>query len=155
MYGYFDHTNPRKRVFLWALKMFAGAALQAVIAAIIFAVGAGSGWAVKSWKDGAQIALVNSQKDELESRNAILETANGNCATDIEGVKKGVAVVVAQIEERERAASAAMAKADVLVAQRKKEIAAIKNLPPVPPEPEAQCVAIVQEQIGYVQKRHE
>ncbi|WP_176759958.1 MULTISPECIES: hypothetical protein [Nitrosospira] len=46
-----------------------------------------------------------------------------------------------------------MAQAEVLVAQRKKEIAAIKNLPSVPPEPEAQCAAIVWEQREYVLAR--
>lgn len=118
-------------------------------------VGFGSGWGVKGWKDGAEVALAVSAKEKVESRNAILEAANTSCATDIEGVRKGVAVVIGQVEERERAASAAMKAADVVVAERKKEIAAIKNLPQVPPEPEAQCAAIVREQIDYVQKRHE
>lgn len=98
---------------------------------------------------------MESGKRDLESPNAILVAENGRCAVDIEGVRKGVAVAVPQVEERERAALAAMTAADVLVAERKKEIAAIKNLPPVPPEPEAQCAAIVQEQINYVQSRHE
>lgn len=123
--------------------------LGLIIGAVaLILVGFGGGWGVKDWKDGAQIALVNSQKAALESRNGQLVASNDRCATDIEGVRKGVAVVVAQVEERERAASTAMKEADVLVAARKKEIAVIKNLPPVPPEPEAQCAAIVQEQIN-------
>lgn len=116
-------------------------------------VGAGGGWLIKDWKDGAEVALAVAAKEKVESRNAILVAENTRCATDIEGVRRGVAVVIAQVEEREQAASAAMAQADVLVAERKKQIAAIKNLPPVPPEPEAQCAAIVQEQIDYVQRR--
>ena len=61
---------------------------------------------MKHWKDGAEIALVNSQKAALEFRNSILETANGNCAIDIEGVRNSVAIVVQQVAEREKAASA-------------------------------------------------
>ena len=106
-----------------------------------------------SWKDGAEVALAVSAKEKVESRNALLESASTSCTTDIDGVKKGVAVIVSQVEERERVASAAMQAADVLVAERKKQIAAIKNLPPVPPEPEAQCAAIVGEQEEYVPAR--
>ena len=110
---------------------------------------------MKHWKDGAAIALVNSQKAALESRNSILETANGNCAIDIEGVRYGVAIVVQQVEEREKAASDTMKGSQLLVAQHSAKAAAIKNLPPVPPAPEAQCATIVQEQKDDVQSRHQ
>lgn len=114
-------------------------------------VGFGGGWGVKGWKDGAGIALANSEKAAVESKNAILVTANGNCATDIDGVKKGVAVVVAQVEAREKAASDAMTAADAKIAQRKVKV--ITQLPPVPLTPDAQCAAIFKEQIEYVQER--
>ncbi|OJY09224.1 MAG: hypothetical protein BGO99_03285 [Nitrosospira sp. 56-18] len=128
--------------------MFAGAVLQAVIAAIIFVVGAGSGWAVKDWKDGAEIA-------RLESSNEAMKSANDRCATDIEGVKSAVGVITQGVEEREKAASAAMRDAETLVAKHKAAVAAIKVLPPVPAEPEAQCKAIIEEQKEYVAQRHQ
>jgi hypothetical protein len=143
--------NPQLRVFLWALLMFASPAIQIIIALVIALVGFGGGWGVKGWKDGATVAQANSDKEKVESKNAILVTANGNCATDIEGVKKGVAVVVAQVEEREKAASAAMKAADVKIAQRK--VKPTKELPTIPPTPDAQCAAIEQEQKDYVQGR--
>jgi hypothetical protein len=124
--------------------MFAGAALQAVIAAIIFVVGAGSGWAVKDWKDGAEIA-------RLESDNSTLKTANDRCATDIEGVKSAVGVITQGVEEREKAASEAMKTAETLVAKHKAAVAAIKVLPAVPQA--EQCQVIEQEQREYVQAR--
>lgn len=71
-------------------------------------VGAGGGWLIKDWKDGAEVAIAKSEKERVESRNAILVAANTSCTTDIEGVRKGVAVIVSQVEEREKAASAAM-----------------------------------------------
>jgi len=128
--------------------MFAGAVLQAVIAAIIFVVGAGSGWAVKDWKDGAEIA-------RLVSSNEAMKSANDRCATDIEGVKSAVGVITQGVEEREKAASAAMRDAETLVAKHKAAVAAIKVLPPVPAEPEAQCKAIIEEQKEYVAQRHQ
>jgi hypothetical protein len=134
--------------FIGRSQMFAGAALQAVIAAIIFAVGAGSGWAVKDWKDGAQIA-------HLESNNSTLKSANDRCVTDIEGVKSAVGVITQGVEDREKAASEAMKSAETLVAKHKAAVAAIKVLPHVPAEPEAQCKAIIQEQREYVAQRHQ
>jgi hypothetical protein len=128
--------------------MFAGTALQVLIAIVIFVVGAGSGWAVKDWKDGAEIA-------RLESSNEALKSANDRCATDIEGVKSAVGLITKGVEEREKAASAAMRDAETLVAKHKAAVAAIKVLPPVPAEPDAQCKAIIQEQREYVAARHE
>lgn len=127
--------------------MFAGAAIQALIAAIIFFVGAGGGWAVKDWKDGAEIA-------RLESREAVATQANAQCAQDIAGVRQGVQVITDAVAEREKAASAAMRDAETVVAKHKTVVAGIKALPPVPAEPEAQCKAIIEEQKAYVAARH-
>lgn len=74
--------------------MFASPALYAIIAAVLLSIGAVGGWAIKSWKDGAEVAHIESKNARLESRISILETANGNCAMDIEGVRNGVAIVV-------------------------------------------------------------
>ena len=92
-------------------------------------VGFGSGWLIKDWKDGADVALAVVAKEKVESRNAILEAANTNCATDIKGVKSAVGVITKSVEEREKAASASMRDAETLVAKRKATIAAIKALP--------------------------
>lgn len=127
-------------------------AIALLIAALI---GFGSGWGVKGWKDGAEVALVNSQKDALKVRNDVLVSENAQCVIDIEGVRNGVAVVTDALAEREKAASAAMKQAEVMVLQHSAKVNAIKNLPPVPPAPEAQCAAIVQEQEDYVQSRHQ
>jgi len=124
--------------------MFAGTALQVLIAVVIFVVGAGSGWAVKDWKDGAEIA-------RLESDNSTLKSVNDRCATDIEGVKSAVGVITQGVEEREKAASAAMRDAETMVAKHKAAVAAIKALPPVPQA--EQCRVIEQEQREYVQAR--
>lgn len=128
-------------------------ALIALIVGVSALVGFGSGWGVKGWKDGAHVAKVESAKEAVESTNAILQTANSNCATDIEGVKKGVAVVVAHVEEREKAASDAMKAADVTIAQHKVKMATIKKLPTIAQTPAAQCSAIIREQIDYVRER--
>ncbi|PTR05369.1 hypothetical protein C8R32_12333 [Nitrosospira sp. Nsp5] len=60
-------------------------------AVVLILVSFGGGWAVKDWKDGAEVALAVAAKEKVESRNAILEAANTSCATDIKGVKKGIA----------------------------------------------------------------
>lgn len=99
--------------------MFASTALQVLIAIAIFAAGAGSGWTVKDWKDGAEIA-------RLESDNSTLKTANVNCATDIDGVKSAVGVITQGVEEREKAASAAMRDVETLAANHKAVVAAIR-----------------------------
>jgi hypothetical protein len=54
---------------------------------VAFSVGFGGGWGVENWKDGAEIALAVSAKERVESSNEILESANANCTTDIEGVR--------------------------------------------------------------------
>jgi hypothetical protein len=40
--------------------MFGGPALQVLIAIVIFAFDTGSSWAVKDWKDGAEIACLEA-----------------------------------------------------------------------------------------------
>lgn len=124
-----------------------------ILAAVL--VGVGGGWGVKHWKDGAEIAQVNSEKSALESQNSILQTANSDCATDIQDVKKQVQIIVTLAEEREKAASDAMKTADLLIAQRKKQIRTTRVYQPVAPTPEAQCAAIIREQIDYVQGRRD
>jgi hypothetical protein len=129
-------------------------AIYAIVAAVIFSAGFGAGWGVKGWKDGAEVALAESAKDKAESRSAILETANGECQTDIEGVRQGVKVITDAVAEREKAAADAMKNAETLTAKHKATVVSIKALQPVPAAQDAQCAAIVQEQKEYVQNRH-
>lgn len=127
-------------------------AITAIIIAVVSALSFAGGWGVKGWKDGAAVANIEKKNESLESRNSILQTANSNCAVDIDGVKKGVAIIIAQVEERERAASDAMKAAELQIAQRKGRIK-ISHLPRVAPAQDAQCAAIVQEQMDYVRER--
>lgn len=60
----------------------------------LIVIGFGGGWLIKDWRDGAEVVLAVAAKEKVESRNAILEAANTSCATDIEGVRNGVAVVI-------------------------------------------------------------
>jgi hypothetical protein len=128
-------------------------AIYAIVAAVIFSAGFGTGWGVKGWKDGAEVARAVSEKEKVESRNAILQTANANCAIDIEGVRQGVKVITDAVAEREKAASEAMKNAETLAGKHVAQIAAINALPIVPEA--GQCDAISQEQKEYVQKRHD
>ena len=91
--------------------MLAGTAFQVLIEIVIFAVGAGSGWAVKDWKDGAQIALIESEKQSLKERNETLVVSNGQCKTDIEAVRQSVAGIEKAADDRVKAAEAEMTKA--------------------------------------------
>lgn len=129
-------------------------AIYAIVAAVIFSAGFGTGWGVKGWKDGAEVAHAVSEKEKVESHNAILQTANANCATDIAGVRQGVKVITDAVAEREKAASDAMKNAEVTISRHKTVAAATKSLSPVSPEPDAQCAAIIREQKEYVQNRH-
>ena len=61
-------------------------------AVALLLIGSGGGWLIKHRKDGAEIALVNSQNQDLESRNSQLVASNARYAIDIEGMRKGVAV---------------------------------------------------------------
>lgn len=123
----------------------------AIVILVSVLVGFGGGWGVKGWKDTAKISIIEKQKAAVDSRNSILESANSSCATDIEGVKKGMAIIVAGVEEREKAASDAMKAADLKIAQRKGRI--VQAAPAIAPAPEAQCAAIMQEQAEYVKGR--
>jgi hypothetical protein len=129
-------------------------AIYAIVAAVIFSAGFVTGWGVKGWKDGAEVAHAVSEKEKVESHNAILQTVNANCATDIEGVRQGVKVITDAVAEREKAASEAMRNAEITISRHKAAAAATKSLPPVSPEPDAQCAAIILEQKEYVQNRH-
>ena len=58
-------------------------AIYAIVAAVIFAAGTGTGWTVNQWRNGAKIA-------HLESNNAVLNAANYKCKTDVESARAGV-----------------------------------------------------------------
>lgn len=119
-------------------------AIYAIIAAVIFGAGFGSGWTVKDWKDGKHIATI-------ESANSVLSASNDQCKTDIDGVRAGVAVVVKATEDKARAAASAMQSAAELAAKHSRTAITIKAAPTVPAD--KQCAAIEQEQIDYVKSR--
>ncbi len=129
------------------------ALILAILIAVSVLVGFGGGWGVKGWKDGAAITTIKAEKAGIESENAILQAANGKCTTDIKDVQTGVGVILARVADREKAAADAMAAADAVVAQRSAKIKTIRAMKEIAPAPKAQCDAIIQEQIEYVQGR--
>ena len=119
---------------------------------ISVAIGLGGGWLVKDWKDGAQIALIKSEKQSLKERNDTLVASNGRCKTDIDAVRQSVAGIEKAAEDRVKAAEAEMTKAQKTAAWHVNRAAEIRNgLPPKPNE--TQCQAVEREQIEYVASR--
>lgn len=107
-------------------------------------VGFGGGWAVKGWKDGAEVARV-------ESRDAVLTTANEQCGIDVEDVQKGVQQIAKHYEDKLQAANAEAIKATP-EAKKHTDRAATIIAAPVPAE-KNQCEVIIEEQEEYVQSR--
>lgn len=120
-------------------------ALIAIILASLLA-GFGSGWMIKDWKDGAEIA-------QLTTRNSIMSAANQRCETDIEAVRASVKRITASATAREDAAAKAMSNAQVLAAKHSATAIKIQSAPIVPEE--SMCDAIVREQTEYVQSRRD
>jgi hypothetical protein len=73
---------------------------------------------IKDWIEDTKVALVNSQKSALVSRNTILETAHDNCGN----CGNGAAVIVRQVEKRGKAASDAVKAANKGCSARHQEI---------------------------------
>jgi hypothetical protein len=119
-------------------------AVAAIIAAVIFIAGFAGGWSIKDWKDGAEIA-------RLQSDNAVKSAANQRCETDIESVRTGIKQITEAVGKREEAARNAMSQAEVLAAKHSKTAVTIKAAPVIPAA--NQCEAIVKEQIEYVTAR--
>jgi hypothetical protein len=120
--------------------------LVVLIIAIVSAItGGGIGWAVKGWKDGEHVAVV-------ESRDVILTSANEKCEIDIEDVQKGVKSVTEYAAARMKAAEDTAAKATANAGKHSGNAITIMAAP-LPPE-DKQCVAIKEEQENYVKSRH-
>lgn len=116
-----------------------------IIALVSALTGGGIGWAVKGWKDGTHLAVV-------ESRDVVLTSANEKCGIDIEDVQKGVKAVTEYSAARMKAAEDAAAKATANASKHSGKAITIMAAP-LPPEDE-QCVALKEEQEKYVQSRH-
>src|SRR6476646_9405830 len=76
-------------------------AIYAIVAAVIFSAGTGTGWMVKSWKDGSKIA-------KLESHDAVATQANVQCKNDVESVRQGVESIKEAAIVRTKAAESEM-----------------------------------------------
>lgn len=120
-------------------------ALFAIIIASLLA-GFGGGWMIKDWKDGAEIARLNSV-------NSIMSAANQRCETDIETVRSSVKRITDSATAREDAAAKAMSKAEIVARRHELKAKAIQAAPIVPEE--SMCDAIVREQTEYVQSRRD
>lgn len=119
-------------------------AITAIIIAVSAALAFSGGFALESWRKGAQIA-------KLESGNAVLTAANGRCATDIATARKALADVVTAAAARERRAIEAQRQAEPEAQQHTKK--AKQFLVAAPVAADKQCEAIKREQILYVQSR--
>lgn len=119
--------------------------LLAIIAASLF-VGFGGGWMVNDWRNGEEIA-------RLESRSAVAESSNQQCETDIADVRKGVAEMINAATERTKAAETAMVYAQAKAAKHVTAAKAIREAPVRQGEP--MCDAVFREQLEYVQKRRD
>lgn len=118
----------------------------------VFAAGNLSGWMVHSWKAGAQVALIKSEKKSLEERNETLAASNGQCKTDVQSVQKGVESLTSYYEGKVKAAQAEAVKAQPIAAKHTQ--AAITIIAAPVREGESMCAAIEREQKEYVQARH-
>ena len=99
---------------------------------------------VKDWKDGEEIA-------RLESRSAAAESFNQQCETDIADVRKGVAEMIDAATERAKKAEAAMLDAQAKAMKHSQTAITIKTAPIR--QGESECEAVIREQKEYVQNR--
>jgi len=123
--------------------MFSPAILGAILGAVAL-VAFGAGFALESWRTGAQI-------EKLKGENTLLTSFNDNCAADVQNVKTAMAALMQATDEIEIQAAEMMKKAEPQVKKRTATITRIKALPSVPVD--MQCEAIKEEQKEYVQAR--
>lgn len=116
-------------------------ALIAVIVVVASAVSFGAGWAVESWRKGAEL-------EKLRGENTLLSTAGGKCEADVRNIRQAMQAVQDEAEERARLAEEAVKQAQPKIETRTRVITQIKTLPPVALN--MQCEAIEQEQAEYV-----
>jgi hypothetical protein len=118
----------------------------------VFAVGNISGGVIMHWKNGAQIAIITSEKQALESQNDILTAANQECANNVVAVQSGVKDVTDALDGKKQAAATAMKGVQYWAAQYDRLAREVNGLPIRPDE--TQCQAVEREQKEYLEKRH-
>jgi hypothetical protein len=118
------------------------AAMLLGVAVLAFA----GGFAVADWRKSGEL-----EKSRSESK--LLTASNGKCKEDVQNVNAVVEAMILEAGDRERKAQEAMKQTEPVVEKRKATITRIRALPAV--KPAMQCEAITQEQISYVQARHE
>jgi hypothetical protein len=106
----------------------------------------GGGFAVADWRKSGEL-----EKSRSESK--LLTASNNRCAADVQNVNAVVEAMILEAGDRERKAQEAMKQTEPIVEKRKATITRIRALPAV--KPDMQCEAMSQEQIAYVQARHE
>lgn len=120
--------------------------LIAAVLGTVALVSFGSGFALESWRTGAEI-------EKLKGTNAVLHTVNGKCEQDIQNAAGAMAAMKHAAQELERQAEKAVREAGPQVEKRTATITKIKSLPSVAQD--QQCEAIKREQVEYVQKRRD
>lgn len=101
---------------------------------------------VNDWRNGEEMA-------RLESRSAVAESSNQQCETDIADVRRGVSGMVKAAEDRAKKAETAMLDAQAKAMKHSQTAITIKAAPVR--QGESECDAIVREQRGYVQARRD
>src|SRR6185312_7802195 len=93
-----------------------------LIIAVSSAISFGAGFMASDWRNGAEIA-------RLESRSAVAESANGQCQTDVASVRQSVAGMVKDSEDRAKKAEAAMLDAQAKAMKHSATAITIKAAP--------------------------
>jgi hypothetical protein len=124
--------------------MLSGLAAQAALAALIAVASFGGGWMVNGWRLSGEI-------ERMESRQALTDSANRQCAADIKLVRASTRRITDALAAKEAEAKAAMSKAETEARKRAEMARRIQDAPIH--EGETQCQAVEREQIEYVQSR--
>lgn len=121
-------------------------AITAIVITILAALAFSGGFAVSDWRSASEIQRLNSN-------NAILSSANDQCATDIESARMAMDALKAASARREKGAAIAMRRAAAAASRHTSHARKIRSLPPVAPEHQWEVLA--REQIEYVRERHQ
>lgn len=126
-----------------------------IIAALLFAAGAGvggaTGWKLQGWKMGAELATERGDKKALQLTNDTLKGANDRCTVNVAAVQTAVQGVVNNANDLNNKAVAAMNRAAGKADEHQRKAEAALNRKPVP---EAEwCPALQKEATAYAAAR--
>lgn len=120
-------------------------AILAIGAGAIALLSFGGGFFVSDWRADGKI-------ERLKGEKQVLEIAVRRCQGDVESVRAGFAELKRMSDAKERAAEAAMQKAESDASAHVQRATQIRTAPVK--QGETMCDAIVREQKAYVAARH-